>query len=70
MFTPDFNPRPNVFSENEKIFLKEMVRRLDEACQKCDKCDDCIFARFCNEKDNSPSDMLDEIISILGVSKD
>ncbi len=70
MFTPVFNPRPDVFSDNEKTFLREMVQRLDEACQNCNKCDECIFARFCNEKDNSPSDMLDEIISILGVSKD
>lgn len=69
MFTPVFNPRPDVFSENEKDFLREMVLRLDEACQKCDSCDECIFARFCNEKNDSPYDMLNEIISILGVSK-
>lgn len=69
MLTPVFNPRPDIFSDNEKAFLREMVQRLDEACQECNKCDECIFARFCNEKDNSPSDMLDEIISLLGVSK-
>ena len=70
MFTPDFSPRPNVFSDNEKTFLREMVQRLDEACQECNKCEECIFARFCNEKESAPADMLYEIISILGVSKD
>ncbi len=70
MFTPTFNPRPNVFSDNEKTFLKEMVQRLDEACQSCNRCDECIFARFCNEKEDSPAEILDAIISTLGVNVD
>lgn len=68
MLTPNFNPRPDVFSDDEKTFLKDMVQRLNDACQECDKCEGCIFAHFCKENDIPPSEMLDEIISILGVS--
>jgi len=68
MNTPNFHSR-DIFSESEKIFLRGMVKHLDEACHECDKCEECIFSRFC-DKGASPAEKLDEIISILGVSKD
>ena len=67
MLTPKFCS-DNVFSEKERIFLKEMIQRLDEACQECDNCEACIFSHFCNEGNESPSEQLAKIISILGVN--
>ena len=29
MLTPNFNPRPDVFSENEKTFIKELVQNVE-----------------------------------------
>ena len=66
MNTPIFCPR-NIFSESEKTFLREMIQRLDEACDKCEKCETCIFSRFCDNIE-SPSEVMREIISILGVN--
>ena len=72
MNTPDFNLRPEVFSENEQAFLKEVVTKLSRGCLNCKNCDWCIFTNFCrqvklNGDTTSPSELLTEICSVLGI---
>lgn len=76
MNTPDFNMRHrDTFTETEKKFLREFNETIDRACLNCEDCDWCIFTNFCrrvkfNEDTTSPGELLTEIISILGVSRD
>jgi len=72
MNTPNFNLRPGIFSENEKAFLKELTIKLEKGCENCEDCDWCIFTTFCrqvklNGDTTSPSELLTEIFSMLGV---
>ena len=59
----------DIFSNQEKDFLRQMITQLDLACHNCDKCDKCIFSQFCDNR-KSPSEVMSEIISTLGVNLD
>ena len=75
MNVPDFNLRPTVFSENEQAFLKEVVAKLSKGCVNCKSCDWCIFTNFCrqvslNGDTTSPSELLANILTVLGIDVD
>lgn len=72
MLTPNFNPRPDVFSDEEKTFIKDMVQKISEACNNCENCDHCIYSNFCEHTvydgcRTSPDEILIDFFAILGV---
>jgi hypothetical protein len=44
-----------------------MISQLKQACEDCELCSNCIFSQFC-DKGKSPSEVMSEIISTLGVN--
>ena len=72
MLTPVFNTRPNVFSEKEETFVKELVEKVEQACTNCNDCNHCIFSDFCNHIvydgcHAMPTEILIDFFTILGV---
>ena len=72
MLTPNFNPRPEVFSEKEEAFIKELVQSVEQACEKCNDCNHCIFSDFCNHTVYDgcramPTEILVDFFTILGI---
>lgn len=72
MLTPTFNPRPNVFSEKEETFIKELVQKVAGACHSCNDCDRCIYSDFCGHLiydgcGATPEEVLTDFFTILGV---
>lgn len=72
MLTPNFNPRPNVFSEKEETFIKELLQKVEQACCDCNDCNHCIFSDFCNHivYDGCramPTEILIDFFTVLGV---
>jgi hypothetical protein len=72
MLTPNFNPRPNVFSEQEEAFIKELVSKVSDACLSRRDCNKCIFSNFCGHTvydgcRAAPYEILIDFFTILGV---
>lgn len=72
MLTPNFDPRLNIFSENEKTFIKELVQKVEQACDDCPDCEHCIFSDFCNHTvydgcRATPTEILIDFFTILGI---
>lgn len=72
MLTPNFNPRPDVFSEKEQDFIKELVQKTEKGCHDCNDCTHCIFSDFCGHLlydgcGAAPAEILTDFFTILGV---
>lgn len=69
MQTLKFQTNNRIFTNQEKDFLQQMITQLDQACGDCELCSNCIFNQFCdNGNGKSPSEVMSEIISTLGVN--
>ena len=64
-----FQINNKIFTNQEKDFLRQMIAQLNQACESCNLCSNCIFSHFC-DKGKSPSEVMKEIISTLGVNLD
>ena len=72
MLTLNFNPHPNVFSEEEEAFIKELVSKVSDACLSCQDCKKCIYSDFCDHLNydgcrGEPANMLTDFFAVLGV---
>lgn len=67
MQTLKFQTNNRIFTNQEKDFLQQLITQLDQACEDCELCSNCIFSQFC-DKGKSPSEVMSEIISTLGVN--
>lgn len=67
MQTFKFQTNNKIFTNQEKDFLQQLIMQLDQACGECELCSNCIFNQFC-DNGKSPSEVMSEIISTLGVN--
>lgn len=64
-----FQTNNKIFSNQEKDFLRQMITKLNLACEECELCSNCIFSQFC-DRGKAPGEVMSEIVSTLGVNLD